>query len=162
MRLLYSSSEIEKAVEKTVDFIKKTYRAGEEILAVCVLNGAVLFFADLIKLLPDYKLIFDFISASAYKGEHFNISQKIEGRNVLIIEDIVDTGLTLEYLKKCFMLKGAGEVKCVSLLDKPAARKVNINPDFAALTLKGLPFVVGYGLDLNGLYRNLKDIYVIE
>ena len=143
--------------------------AGEELILVGTLKGAVVWMADLMKTITlDTKI--DFISASSYGSSTVSsgkvkikkdIELDIEGKNVLIIEDIIDTGNTLKYLKEYFKEKKAKCVKICTLLDKPSRRTVDIKGDYVGFPIEDL-FVIGYGLDYDQKYRNLPYISYLD
>ena len=138
-------------------------------LAVGVLKGAMPFMSDLLKRI-DAHLEMDFMDVSSYgnstesSGEVKiikDLNASVEGRDVLIIEDIIDSGLTLSYLAELFRYRKAKSVRIVTLLDKPEGRKVDIKPDYAGFIVPNA-FVVGYGLDYAERYRNLPYIGVLK
>lgn len=143
--------------------------AGEELILVGVLKGAMVFMADIMKNIAlDTKI--DFISAESYGSGTVSsgtvrikrdIELDVEGKNVLIVEDIIDTGITLKYLKEHFKRKKAKCVKICTLLDKPSRRVVDIGGDYIGFTIEDF-FVVGYGLDFDQKYRNLPYISCLE
>ncbi|MES2965957.1 MAG: hypoxanthine phosphoribosyltransferase [Bdellovibrionota bacterium] len=139
--------------------------AKEELIAVAVLNGSFIFYADLIRCIEaDVKS--DFLGCSSYghstksSGEvklTLDLTNGIEGKNVLLVEDIIDTGLTMNFLKRTLAARNPKNVWTASLLFKPKALKVDFKPDFVGFDV-GNEFVVGYGLDYQGYYRNLPYI----
>ena len=143
--------------------------AGEEVILVGTLKGAVMWMADLMKTITlDAKI--DFISASSYGSGTVSsgnvkikkdIELDLEGKNVLIIEDIIDTGNTLCYLKKYFEEKKAKCVKICTLLDKPSRRVADVKGDYIGFSIDDL-FVIGYGLDFDQKYRNLPYISYLD
>ncbi len=142
---------------------------GKELVLIGVLKGGFVFLADLMREIS-IPLYIDFISVSSY-GELKestgvvriikDIEMCITDKHVLIIEDIVDTGLTLRYLKELFYTREPASVKICSALDKPSKRKVEIEVDYKGITIPD-EFVVGYGLDYTGMYRNLPDVCVLK
>ncbi len=146
-------------------------RAAEDMepLLVGVLKGAFVFMADLIRAL-DMPLTLDFVRVSTY-GRRTESSGKprlvqgvrspIKGQHILVVEDIVDTGITTNYLLDYLRQKGAASVKLCALLSKPARRQVEVSVDYLGFTIPDA-FVVGYGLDFDQRYRNLPDICVLE
>ena len=146
------------------------------LLAVCVIKGAVLFYADLVKAIHDRDVRFGFVAASSYYSAEGKMMSKgtvnmkyssideneIKGADVLIVEDIIDTGRTLKALKDYFYEKGANKVKIATLLNKPDCRVVEVDPDYNAFTLVGNPYIIGYGLDNAQQYRNLDGVYKIN
>lgn len=167
-KILIKGEEISKRIKEVADEITKDY-AGEEVLVVGILRGAVVFYAELVKQI-DLDLRFDFMSVSSYgsgttsSGEVKivkDISQPIEGLNVIIVEDIIDTGNTLKNLKKLLLTRNPKSLKICSLLDKPTRRKVELEGDYVGFTVPD-EFVVGYGLDYQEKYRNLPDVGVLK
>jgi len=141
----------------------------DDIHFVCVLKGAFLFLADLVRALDD-RVTIDFIAVSSYgagkqsSGEVRlvkDVDASLEGRHVVIVEDIVDTGLTLHYLQDILRLRGPLSLRTACLLSKPSRRKVDVLVDFIGFTIDD-HFVVGYGLDFDEKYRNLPYIGVLE
>ena len=141
----------------------------DDIHFVCVLKGAFLFLADLVRSLDD-RVTIDFIAVSSYgagkqsSGEVRlvkDVDTSLEHRHVVIVEDIVDTGLTLNYLQDILRLRGPRSLRTACLLSKPSRRKVNVRVDFIGFTIED-HFVVGYGLDFSEKYRNLPYIGVLD
>lgn len=168
MKVLLTGEEIEKRVGEIAAEITRDYR-GESVLMVGILRGAVVFFSELAKRV-DLDLRFDFMVVSSYgsgtdsSGEIRiikDLSQPIEGMNVIIVEDIIDTGYTLKNLKKLLTTRNPKSLKICSLLDKPSRRKVELEGDYIGFKVPN-EFVVGYGLDYNEKYRNLPDICVLK
>jgi hypoxanthine phosphoribosyltransferase len=142
---------------------------GEEVIAICVLKGAVIFAVDLVKHL-NMPVKLEFIRLSSY-GSSTTSSGKVNavdiqlpdlnGKNVLIIEDIVDSGKTLSHLVRYLKERGAASVKTCALLDKPERRTVGYNPDYRGKIIPD-KFVVGFGLDYNEKYRNLPYVGILK
>jgi hypoxanthine phosphoribosyltransferase len=141
----------------------------DDIHFVCVLKGAFLFLADLVRSL-DHRVTIDFIAVSSYgagkqsSGEVRlvkDVDTSLEHRHVVIVEDIVDTGLTLHYLQDILRLRGPRSLRTACLLSKPSRRKVDVRVDFIGFTIED-HFVVGYGLDFSEKYRNLPYIGVLD
>ena len=167
-RILLSGDEIAERVTKIAETITRDY-AGESVLMVGILRGAVVFFAELVKKI-DLDLRFDFMVVSSYgsstdsSGEVRivkDLSQPIEGMNVIIVEDIIDTGYTLKNLMKLLRTRNPKSLKICALLDKPSRRKVELEGDYVGFKVPN-EFVVGYGLDYNEKYRNLPDICILK
>jgi hypoxanthine phosphoribosyltransferase len=167
-RVLLPSDVIQKRIEEMGREISRDY-AGREPHLVGVLKGACPFMSDLCKSI-DGTMTLDYIAVSSYgaltksTGEvrlMKDVDQGLEGRDVLIVEDIVDTGLTLNYLLRLLQARGPRSMKVVTLLSKPARRLVDAPVDYIGFTIDDL-FVVGYGLDFNQRYRNLRDIMVYD
>lgn len=142
---------------------------GKDLVAVCILKGALHFMADLTRQIT-IPLDLDFMAISSYGAGTKSsgvvrilqdLDAPIEGRHVLIVEDIVDTGLTLKYLVENLSSRHPASLKIVTLLDKPARRQVDITPDYNGFTIPD-KFVVGYGLDYDEKYRNLPFIGVLK
>lgn len=164
--LFISEDKILEAVKSVADKINLEY-AGKTPLLVPILNGSFLFAADLAKNLT-IDCEFSFIKASSYHGERssgvlealIGLKEDIRNRDVIIIEDIVDTGNTLAKILPELELRLPASLKIASLLFKPAALKADLKVDYAGITIPN-DFIVGYGLDYNGLGRNLRNIYKI-
>lgn len=167
-KILLTSDEINARVKEIGAEITRDYK-GESVLMVGILRGAVVFFSELVKNV-DLDVRFDFMVVSSYGSSSVSsgevriikdISQPIEGKNVLIIEDIIDTGNTLKNLKRLLLTRNPKSLKICSLLDKPSRRKVEMEGDYVGFTVPN-EFVVGYGLDYNEKYRNLPDVGVLK
>lgn len=166
--VLYTEEQLQKRVAELGAAITRDYQ-GEEVLMVCTLRGASIFFCDLIRHIDlDVKL--DFIATSSYgtdtksSGEvrlTKDLSGPIAGKNVIIVEDIIDSGLTLKYLKRLFEARAPKSIKICTLLDKPEGRKTVLEGDYVGFTVPDA-FVVGYGLDYAERYRNLPDVCVLD
>ena len=155
------AAEIGKRIEE--DF------KGESVVLVGILRGAVLWMADIMKNV-NLDMVIDFMSVSSYGAStkssgivriSKDLDTDIEVKNVIIVEDIVDSGRTLSYLKTYFENRDAKSVKICTLLDKPAGRKVEIDVDYIGFTVDDI-FIVGYGLDYDQKYRNLPYISYLE
>ena len=166
MKVLLSHDVIQARVEEMGKQISADY-AGREPHLVCVLKGACTFMTDLCRTM-DVPLTLDYIAVSSYgattksSGEVKlikDLDQGLDGRDLLVIEDIVDTGLTLNYLLKVLKARGPRSLKVASLLSKPSRRLVETPVNYVGFSIEDL-FVVGYGLDYNERYRNLRDIVV--
>lgn len=166
-KVLISREEIAKRVKELGEQINRDYK-GEEITLVCTLRGASIFFADLFREL-DGDVVMDFISVSSYgagtssSGEVKmikDLSEPIKDKNVIIIEDIIDTGITLCYLKKLLLARSPKSLKVCALLDKPSRRKADFKGDYIGFEIEN-EFVVGYGLDYDEKMRNFKDVCVL-
>lgn len=166
---LISEEEIQQRVIELAKKIEQDYK-GKEIYLIGVLKGASVFIADLMRHINlDVKL--DFMSVSSYGMSTTSsgivkilkdVDQDISARNVIIVEDIVDTGLTLNYLKEYLLKKEAKSIKICTLLDKPERRKCKIDIDYVGFEIED-KFIVGYGIDYKEMYRNLPYIsYVTE
>jgi hypoxanthine phosphoribosyltransferase len=169
-RILISEEEIRAKVEELSRQITADYRGKDPVL-VCILKGAVMFYADLVRNI-DTHINMDFMAVSSYgngtrsSGEveiRKDLSKPVDGRHVIVVEDIVDSGNTLSYLKRVLESRGAASVKIATLLDKPARRKPGLilNADYQGFVIED-EFVVGYGLDYAERYRNLPFIGVLK
>lgn len=169
LKVLFTEEEIQKRIKELAEEMNKFY-GNEEVTAVCVLKGAVMFATDLVKYL-DMPLKMEFIRLSSYgtgtvtsgKVNAVDISlPDLNGKNVLIIEDIVDTGLTAKFLMDFMHCNfKTKSTKFCSLLDKKITRQTDIEPDYYGFEVDD-KFVVGYGLDYEGYYRNLRYIGYVE
>ena len=166
MRLLISHNEIVDMCKVIGEKITKDY-AGKEPVVVCVLKGSLPFHAELIKHI-DLPLTIDFIQASSYHGGTAScgavkikrdLEGDIAGKDIILVEDIVDSGYTLSLLTEELRKREPASLKVVSMLDKPSNRKVEFEADYVGRVIDNL-FVVGFGLDLDEKLRNLSDIYV--
>jgi len=166
--VLLGEEEIRARVAALGQQISRDY-AGKEIILVCILKGAVTFMADLARAItiPAY---FDFMAVSSYGSATEtsgvvrilkDLDRSIEGKNILVVEDIIDTGLTLNYLMKNLQERKPASLKVCALLDKPKNRRVDVTIDYSGFVIPD-KFVVGYGLDYAGRYRNLPYVSVLK
>jgi hypoxanthine phosphoribosyltransferase len=164
--LSIKETEILAAVSKVAEAINKDL-AGKDPLFICVLNGAFMFAGDLMKRV-NVPCEITFVKLSSYDGlyttgtvkEVIGLNESVVGRNVVVVEDIVDTGITMERILSSLRAKGAKEIKVATFLQKPDALQRDIKIDYAAMKIPN-DFIVGYGLDYDGYGRNLKDIYTV-
>ena len=163
-RILISEEQIKQRVKEMAAQIQQDY-AGQEVLTVGVLRGAVMFYADLVREL-DMPLHMNFMALSSYGCSsvssgavriQYDLEEDIAGKNVLIVEDIVDSGLTLQYLTKTLRSRNPAMIKTCCLFDKPCRRTVDFHADYVGFSVDDI-FIVGYGLDYAEKYRNLKYI----
>ena len=141
---------------------------GRNLLAVGILKGAFMFFSDLVRLIR-IPLSIDFMVASSYmktdtSGEvklHYDMTEDVRDKDVLLIEDIVDTGITLNYIRERLLMKGPRSLKICTLLDKKERRQVEVPLDYIGFEIPG-EFVVGYGLDYDNKFRNLPYISIFK
>lgn len=168
IRELLSEEEVDDRIRQLGGQITKDYE-GEEVFLVCTLKGASFFACELAKRIK-LPLTLDFIAVASYgdgtqsSGEVRmikDLDESIEGKNVIVVEDIVDTGRTLSYLMDILKKRNPKTLKLCSLLDKPERRVVDIKADYTGFEVPDL-FVVGYGLDYAQKYRNLPYIGVVE
>lgn len=166
-RILFTQEQLAERVAELGREISADYR-GKQPLFVGILRGCVMFYADLLRAVSvDCNM--DFMCVSSYCGTSstgevrtmLDLRESIKGRHVIIVEDIVDTGLTLDYLMKNLKNRGAASIEICCLLDKPANRKVDMSPKYIGFQIEN-EFVIGYGLDYNELYRNLPYIGVFK
>lgn len=166
-RVLISADELKIRVAELAAEINRDY-GGKPVTAICILKGGVVFFSDVIRGLA-MPLKCEFIGTSSYgdgtksSGEvklTNDTNEPLEGKNVIVFEDIVDTGLTLSYIVKLLKARKPASLKVASLLFKPHALKTECKPDYCGFSI-GNEFVVGYGLDYAGLYRGLPYIGVL-
>jgi len=166
--ILLTEEQIASKVKELGSILSEEYR-DKNPLVICVLKGAVVFMADLLRHM-DIPCEMDFMAVSSYgSGTESSGMVKIlkdldtsaEGRHVLVVEDIMDSGLTLSRLMELLRHRQAASVKVVTLLNKPDRRKVDISPDYSGFTIPD-EFVVGYGLDFAEKYRNLPFIGVLK
>lgn len=164
-----SNEEIEKAIDRVAEKVNADYAGCTDVpVILCVLNGAIIFTAELLKRLT-FNCELATIRLSSYQGtESTGVTRKVlgltvnlKGRRVIVVEDIVDTGHTITDLTKILSDEGASDVKVCTLLFKPSIFKSTLKLDYVAMEIEP-KFIVGFGLDFNELGRNLKDIYVLD
>lgn len=167
-RVLITADDIAARVKELGEEISRDFR-GAELLVVGILKGSVVFVADLIRHLK-LPVHLDFVAVSSYGTSTTSsgvvrflkdLDESIEGRNVLVVDDIIDTGLTLRYLLDNLSRRQPAALKLCVLLDKPSRRKTEVPVHYRGFTIPDA-FVVGYGLDCGGWYRNLPDIWVVK
>ncbi len=166
--IMYSEEDIQAKVKELGRIISEDYK-DRNPLVICILKGAFIFMADLVKQL-DIPLEIDFMAVSSY-GQSTqssgvvkiikDLDVSVEGRDILIVEDIIDTGLTLSYLVDVLERRNALSISIVTLFDKPARRTVGLEADYKGFVLPDA-FVVGYGLDYAEKYRNLPYIGILK
>lgn len=168
VRELLSASKIAERIRELGAQITRDY-AGQELVLVGVLKGSFLFLADLARAIESTDVRVEFLGVQSYGDETsssgvveitFDLKKPIEGKHVLVVEDIVDTGLTMQYIEKNLATRNPASIKLCSLLHKPAREKVKVKIDYLGFTIDDL-FVVGYGLDYAQRYRNLPFIGVL-
>ncbi|HON86533.1 MAG TPA: hypoxanthine phosphoribosyltransferase [Syntrophorhabdaceae bacterium] len=160
--------EIGETVKRLAQEIENDYK-DREIFFVCLLKGAFMFTADLIRHIKNPVRV-DFIRASSYGnnmvtcGEVMitkDLEEDIEAKDVIIVEDIVDSGITLKCIKEMLLKRNPKSLKICALLDKKARRQVEIEADYVGREIEDF-FIVGYGIDFGENYRNLSDIFIVE
>lgn len=167
IKVLITEQEIASRTRELAKQIQREYN-NEEIVIVCILKGATFFAVELAKRIESDTII-DFMKVSSYEGTEstgkinftLDISEDITGKNVLIVEDIVDTGRTLAYVKKYLESKNPKSVKICTMLNKKERRVVELNPEYVAFDIPD-KFVIGYGLDYDEKYRNLPYVGYLE
>lgn len=167
-KVLVSEEELNAIVKRLADEIDRDYE-GKDWLMVGVLKGSVLFMADLMKAMKnDFKIDFVVVSSYADGTESTgrvnvlkDVSQSVVGKDLLIVEDIIDSGNTLSFLVKYFLAKGASSVKIVTLFDKPDRRKVEVPVEYVGKVIPDA-FIVGYGLDYAEKYRTLPYVGILK
>lgn len=167
-RVLITKEEIDRKISELASQIEKEYK-GKKILMVCILRGAFLFFSDLVRKI-NLPIEIDFMAISSYGSDATSsgevkvvkdLNERIEGKDVIIVEDIIDSGYTLTYLKNLFLQRNPKSLKICALLDKPERRKVGIEGDYVGFKIPN-EFVVGFGLDYAERFRNLDSIYILK
>lgn len=168
LKVLLSEEKIAAKVKELGETISRDYK-GKSLMLVTVLKGAVVFLADLMRTIDIHAEI-DFMVVSSYgagvKSSGVvkiikDLDVPLEGKDILIVEDILDSGLTLSYIKELLTGRSPSSIKIVTLLDKPTRRKVNLTADYIGFDVPD-EFVIGYGLDFDEKYRNLPYIGVLK
>jgi len=168
LKILISHDKIAKATDRLASEIRRDYQ-GKRPLLISVLKGSFVFMADLIRQL-DLPLELDFVRLSSYGAARESsgkvkvvqgVKTAIKGRDVLVVEDIVDTGITISFLLDYLKKKKPASLKLCVLTDKPSRRKVPVPINYLGFTVPD-KFIVGYGLDFDEKFRNLPDIYTLE
>jgi hypoxanthine phosphoribosyltransferase len=165
---LFTREQIDRRVAEMAQEISKDF-AGAELIALCVLKGAVFFCTDLVRNMT-MDVALDFIQISSYGNQKYSSGVvtilkepqlDMRGKSVLIVEDIIDSGLSMREVFNYIESRGAVKVKTVTFLDKPKARKVPFNPDYVGFSIEP-QFVIGYGLDFAEKYRNIPEVQVLS
>jgi len=166
---LISEPDIQHRIRSLAAEIERDYPPQDGIHLVAVLKGGFMFMADLVRAMSE-RVTMDFMAVSSYgKGTTSSgqvrvlkdLDSNVEGRNIILVEDIVDTGLTLHYLQELLRARAPKSLKTACLLSKPSRRKVDVQVDYIGFTIED-HFVVGYGLDYAEKYRNLPHIAVLQ
>ncbi|HIC95659.1 TPA: hypoxanthine phosphoribosyltransferase [Candidatus Bipolaricaulota bacterium] len=169
-RVLFSEEAIQRRIEELGAEITRDYRGIKEpLLVVGLLRGVVIFLADLVRAI-DLPLEFDFITVSSYRDADSpgelrllkDLEEPVSGRDLLLVEDIIDTGKTLKFIQESLLSRSPRSLKTCCLIDKTPRREVDVRPDYIGFRLEEDKFLVGYGLDYAGLYRNLPYITALE
>ncbi len=165
--VLISREEIDRMVTGLADRITKDYQ-GREVVMVGILKGSFIFMSDLVRKI-DLPMVIDFMSVSSYYGGTKSsgvvkivkdLDNDIEGKHVIIVEDIVDSGLTLGHLKEMLLTRNPASLAVCAAFDKPDRRKVDIAAEYTGSQIPD-EFIIGYGLDYDGKYRNLPDVCIL-
>ena len=168
IRVLLTEEEVDKRINEVAEHINKDY-AGKNIHLICILKGGVFFTCELAKRLT-MPVSLDFMSVSSYgSGTESSgvvkiikdLDEPLEGKNVLIVEDIIDSGNTLCYVKNLLKERGCKSIKLCTLFDKPSRREAPVYADYIGYEVAN-EFIVGYGLDFNERYRNLPYVGVLK
>ena len=166
--ILIPENQIQKKIQELGNRISEDYQ-GKQLICIGVLRGAIIFLADLARCIK-VPIIMDFMDISSYGASTESsgvvrivkdLDENIEKKHVLIVEDIVDTGLTLDYLIRMLKSRNPASLKVCALLNKKERRKIDVPIDYCGFDIPD-KFVVGYGLDFNGLYRNIPYILVLK
>ena len=166
--LLLTKEQIAERVKEMGRQITEDFK-GKDLTVICILKGAVVFFVDLIREI-DLPMTMDFMAISSYGSATKSsgvvrimkdVDKPINGKDVLIVEDIVDSGMTLSFLRENLLSRGAASLKIATLLDKPERRRVPLHVDYFGFTIPD-EFVIGYGLDYAEKYRNLPDVCILS
>jgi hypoxanthine phosphoribosyltransferase len=165
--VLISREEIDKMVSGLADRITKDYQ-GREVVMVGILKGSFIFMSDLVRKI-DLPMVIDFMSVSSYYGGTKSsgvvkivkdLDNDIEGKHVIIVEDIVDSGLTLAHLKEMLLTRNPASLAVCAAFDKPDRRKVDIAAEYTGSKIPD-EFIIGYGLDYDGKFRNIPDVCIL-
>lgn len=168
IEIMLTEQEVDAKIKEIGQKISQDY-AGKQVHLVCVLKGGSFFMCELAKRIT-IPVSFDFMSVSSYGGDTKSsgvvkivkdLDEPLEGKHVIIVEDIVDSGRTLSYLKELLNQRGPASLAVCTLLDKPERRVVDVNADYSGFNIPD-EFVVGYGLDYDQKYRNLPYIGVVK
>lgn len=166
--VLYNSVELQTKVRELGTSITEEYR-GEDLIIIGILKGAFIFMSDLVREI-DLPVELDFMDVSSYGASTTSsgevkiikdLDHPVQDKHILIVEDIIDTGLTLNYIVEILKKRGPRSVKICCLLDKPSRRKTDIRPDYWGYSIED-NFVVGYGLDYNEKYRNYPAVCILK
>ena len=169
MDIFISKDSIQKKVKEIANKIDNDYK-DEEVIIISILKGAIYFTMDLVKNINNPNIQLDFMKVSSYKNNiesnneidfHLDLSIDITNKNIIIVDDILDTGYTMQFLYNHLAKKNPKSIKTCVLLNKPERRIININADYVGFDIKN-EFVIGYGLDYDEKYRNLPHISYIK
>ena len=168
LKVLYSEEEIQKRIAELAHEIDTEYKDSKELVVICILKGAAFFTVDLVKKMKT-PIVFEVMQVSSYSGTETtgaitvkkDLDSSIEGKDVLIVEDIIDTGYTLRALRQDLLARGPKSLKIAVLADKKERRKVEVPVDYVGYEIPN-KFVVGYGFDVDEYGRNIPYIGYIE
>ena len=169
LKVVYSADMIQQRVAELAEEIALSYDEDDEVVAVCVLKGAFMFFSDLTRHLSLLNMEVDFVRLASYgKGAYptravsfiKDVELSLAGKHVLVVEDIIDTGHTMDFLLRQFKARGAKSLRLAVMVDKQERREVPVKADFTGFALSG-GFIVGYGLDYAERYRALPAVYEV-
>ena len=170
VNVLINEQTLQNRVNELAEEISNDYK-NEDIILICILKGSAFFTVDLAKKLTCNSVFIDFMKVNSYENQttesngqikfKLDISNDIENKNVIIVEDIIDSGYTLNYLYNYLKTKNPKTLKLCTLLDKKERRKININVDYTGFEIEN-KFVIGYGLDYDEKYRNLPYIGYLD
>ena len=167
-RVLISKEQLQSKIQELAKEMDNAYKDSNPLF-ICILKGSLFFTADLLKAIT-IPCEMEFMSVSSYGSDTMSsgevklikdLSVPIQDRDVIIIEDIIDTGNTLSYLKRLLQQRNPNSVKICTLLDKPERRKVDLKADYVGFVIPD-EFVVGYGLDYNEKYRTYEEVYILK
>mgnify|MGYP001080802013 CR=1 FL=1 len=167
-KILFNANEIGKRVKELGKEISKDYEGGD-IVVIPLLRGSFIFASDLVREL-EIPVNIDFMTTSSYGHDEISpgiveiindIRTDIEGKNVLVVDDIIDSGYTMEKVVEFISMKGPKTIKICAMLDKPSRREANITPDYVGFTIPDV-FIVGYGLNYGDYYRNTPYIFTFD
>lgn len=167
LKVMYTEEQIQSRIKEIAEKIDKDYE-GKELIVISVLKGAIFFTVDLIKKMKT-PVILDMMQVSSYQGTQSTgnviikkgLDEDISGKDVLIVEDIIDTGYTLQYLKEYLQTLNPSSLKIVVLADKKERREIDVDIDYTCFEIEN-KFIVGYGFDIDQKYRNIPYIGYIE
>ena len=166
--IFISKEEISSIVDRLAAKISEDYQ-GKEIVVIGILKGSFIFLSDLVRRIT-VPTVIDFMSVSSYYGATKSsgvvkilkdLDRDISGKHVIIVEDIVDSGLTLSHLKELLLTRSPASLRICAALDKPARRKTDIQVEYVGKVIPDV-FIIGYGLDFDGKFRNLPNICILE
>ena len=167
-KILFTEEDIQKRVKELGQQITRDYH-DKDLMVIGILKGSVIYLADLLRNI-DTPVLLDFMSVSSYQEKSYSngevrvlkdLDYSVEGKDVLIVEDIIDSGYTLKYLLDSIKLRGASSVNITAFLDKKECRKVDVDVKYVGYTVEN-EFIVGYGLDYNESYRNLPYLAALK